>query len=75
MIEEILIKAGRRKQQNRRLGEFSKTFKTTIVAESLESSITTFKLEPSLLASTALSEQNQSAFELTATMKTVSADF
>ena len=75
MIEEILINAGRRKQQNRRPDEFSKTFKTTFVAESLDSSIPTFKLEPSLLASTALSEQNHSAFELTATMKTASGDF
>lgn len=75
MIEEILINAGRRKQQNRRPEEFSKTFKTTIVAESLDSSISTFKLEPSVLASTALLEQNHSEFALTATIKTASGDF
>jgi hypothetical protein len=75
MIEEILINAGRRKQQNRRPAGFSRTFKTTIMAESLDQSIPTFKLEPSLLASTALSEQNHSAFDLTDTIKTVPADF
>jgi hypothetical protein len=75
MIEEILINAGRRKQQNRRPTGFSRTFKTTIMAESLDQSIPTFKLEPSLLASTALSEQNHSAFDLTDTIKTVPADF
>ena len=75
MIEEILIHTGQRKQQNRRPDELSKTFRTTIVAESLDSSIPTFQLESSPLASTALSEQNHSAFELTATMKTASGDF
>ena len=75
MIEEILINAGRRKTQNRRPDEFSKTFKTTFVAEIIDSAIPTFRLEPSLLASTALSEQNHTAFELTATIKTASGDF